>query len=507
MPIKKNLVASYANQLYSSLIGILILPIYIDHMGAEAYGLVGFFTMLTAWFTLLDMGLTPTVMRESARFKGGRATVVEYLLLVRSFAALFLLIAVAIFLSIVFSSTSIASEWLHLETLSVEQVSFCISIMGAIIALRWAGGLLRGVINGAEKIVLLSISNSGFSTLRFVVVLPIIIFVDAEPVSYFSYQLAVAVCEFFTLLAFASRVLPRNGNRYWFVGSFSVTPIKLSLKFALSIAFTSIVWVAITQTDKLILSNLMTLSDYGYYSLAVLAASGVLVLSGPIGSVIMPRLANLEAQGDEVGFIRLYRTATQLAAVASSSLAFVLFFFSEELLWVWTGNQDVVDNASSVLGLYALGNGVLVVAAFPYYMQFAKGDMKMHVYGNILFLIVLLPLIIWAAQSYGAVGAAAVWLGSNLALFMFWLPWVHRRFIRGLNRIWYSSDTTIIFSAAGFFSLIMASLDLQIVNRFKMLAVLVAIGCLVLILAVASSSKAREYLIARVNKSRLEHAK
>ena len=31
-------------------------PLYIKYMGAEAYGLVGFFTMLQAWFGLLDMG-------------------------------------------------------------------------------------------------------------------------------------------------------------------------------------------------------------------------------------------------------------------------------------------------------------------------------------------------------------------------------------------------------------------------------------------------------------------
>ena len=33
--------------------------------------LVGFFAMLQAWFQVLDMGLTPTMAREAARFNGG----------------------------------------------------------------------------------------------------------------------------------------------------------------------------------------------------------------------------------------------------------------------------------------------------------------------------------------------------------------------------------------------------------------------------------------------------
>ena len=44
-----------------------MLPMYIKYMGAEAYGLVGFFSMLQAWFNLLDLRLTPTIGRETAR--------------------------------------------------------------------------------------------------------------------------------------------------------------------------------------------------------------------------------------------------------------------------------------------------------------------------------------------------------------------------------------------------------------------------------------------------------
>ena len=71
MTLKKNLLANYASQIYVTVIGIVMVPLYVRYMGAEAYGLVGFFAMLLVWFNLLDMGLTPTVARETARFHGG----------------------------------------------------------------------------------------------------------------------------------------------------------------------------------------------------------------------------------------------------------------------------------------------------------------------------------------------------------------------------------------------------------------------------------------------------
>ena len=54
--LKINILASYASQIYIVAVSILILPLYVKYMGAEAYGLVGFFAMLQALFGLLDFG-------------------------------------------------------------------------------------------------------------------------------------------------------------------------------------------------------------------------------------------------------------------------------------------------------------------------------------------------------------------------------------------------------------------------------------------------------------------
>jgi O-antigen/teichoic acid export membrane protein len=53
-----------------------MVPLYLKYMGAEAYGLIGFFSMIQVWFAILDMGLSPTVARETARYKGGATDVI-----------------------------------------------------------------------------------------------------------------------------------------------------------------------------------------------------------------------------------------------------------------------------------------------------------------------------------------------------------------------------------------------------------------------------------------------
>ena len=55
--------------------GLIFVPVYIKYLGIESYGLIGFFASMQAWFALLDMGMTPTLGREIARFTGGSRTV------------------------------------------------------------------------------------------------------------------------------------------------------------------------------------------------------------------------------------------------------------------------------------------------------------------------------------------------------------------------------------------------------------------------------------------------
>jgi O-antigen/teichoic acid export membrane protein len=67
--LKRNVIANYLGQGWPALMGLAFIPLYIRYLGVEAWGLVGFMSMMQAWLTLLDMGLTPTLSREMARFK------------------------------------------------------------------------------------------------------------------------------------------------------------------------------------------------------------------------------------------------------------------------------------------------------------------------------------------------------------------------------------------------------------------------------------------------------
>ncbi|WP_410568571.1 oligosaccharide flippase family protein [Acinetobacter sp. H1(2024)] len=435
--LKINVLASYTSQIYLVIISIAILPIYMKYMGAEAYGLVGFFAMLQGIFSLLDFGLTPTISRQTAQYNAGVETALGFRQLFRSLSVIFAGIACLGGGTLFYINHYIAEHWLKLENLTMSDVLFSLQIMAVCVALRWMTGLYRGVISGFECILWLSISNIIIATLRFPGALLYMYYFGFTIRSFFVFQLIVAMLEF-VLLIFKTYVLLPKLNSSAKLG-WSLNPVKPLLSFALTIAFTSSVWVLLTQLDKFILSGLLPLSEYGYFTLAVLVAGGILQIGTPISSAIMPRMARLQGEKKYQELKTIYLGATEFVTVIVVTAGIVLSVLAKPILYVWTGNLELSESAAPILQLYALGNAILTLGAFPYYLQYAKGNLRLHFIGNLITAILLIPAIIWAAKNYGAIGAGWTWLLIQFSYLVLWVSYVHKMIEPNINLKWFKS--------------------------------------------------------------------
>ena len=443
MSLKSNVAANYASQIYTTLIGIVLVPLYVQMMGAEAYGLVGFFAMLQAWFNLLDLGLTPTIARESARYRGGAMSALAYRRLYRSLGLIFAAVAIVGGAALLLMADTVARQWLKASSLPAADVSAAIRIMAVCVALRWMGGLYRGVVSGSERLVWLSGFTALVATLRFAGVFASMAVWGFTPIVFFWHQLAVAALEAVVLLVMCQRLLPAVSSLGEAIG-WSFKPVQPLLRFSLTIAFTSSVWVLVTQTDKLILSGVLPLAEYGTFTLAVLVAGGITIISGPISTALMPRMARLHAEGRHDEVRRLYNLSAQFISVVAGSLAVTLLVCADTLLFAWSGNAELSTAAAPVLRLYAVGNGLLALGAFPYYLQYARGNLRYHLIGNVVLVVVLVPAICLAALQAGGVGAGWAWVAMNALYLLFWVGYVHAKLEPGLHGPWLAGNVFAI---------------------------------------------------------------
>lgn len=497
MSLKRNILASYVSQIYVTVIGIVMVPMYVRYMGAETYGLVGFFAMIQAWFQLLDMGLTLTMAREAARFKGGAIDLLSLHRLLRAMEGIFVGMGLFGCVVLMTSSEAIAVNWLKVQQLSMVEVQNSIILISIIVALRWVSGLYRGAITGFEKLVWLSGFNSIMATARFVMVIPFFIYVGTSPTEFFCYQLALALIEVIVLVLQAYRLLPKivaGQSVRWEWAS-----IRGSLKFSATISFASLVWVLATQADKLLLSKLLPLTEYGYFTVAALISGGVVAVANPISAALLPRLTKLSAEGNETALTALYRGATQLVVVVATPATLVLAFFSDQVLWVWTGDPVLVEKVGSVLTLYAVGSGITVIGAFPYYLQYAKGSLRLHLIGSLLFVLVFVPTLLVSITELGMIGAGATWLAVNLLYFILWVPVVYRSFAPGLYWPWLMRDVVATSAPASLIAWLISAHVPWPVDRLAMGLQFCAIGILLFVITALSSNEARLLLVKRIS--------
>ena len=307
--------------------------------------------------------------------------------------------------------------------------------------------------------------------------------------SFFAFQLIVALFEFFLLVAKAYKLLPKLDKKREI--GWSLQPVKPLLGFALTIAFTSSIWVLLTQLDKFILSGILALSEYGYFTLAVLVAGGVLQIGAPISAAIMPRMARLYGEQNHVELKAIYIGATEFVAVIVVTAGIVLAMLAKPVLYVWTGDVLLAEKTAPILQLYALGNAVLALGAFPYYLQYAKGNLRLHFIGNLVTVIVLVPAIIWAAKNYGAIGAGWAWLSIQLAYLIFWVSFVHKIIEPHINLQWFKAFLPSVCSVSLLCSVVMYYVSFS-QQRGVALLQIILVSLICLMVAALSSKQVRK---------------
>jgi O-antigen/teichoic acid export membrane protein len=393
------------------------------------------------------------------------------------------------------SDNWIANNWLKIEILDKNEVAYCISLMGIMIAFKWLVGLYRGAINGFEQQVWVNIYGVIINSLKFIGGFVLVKYISQSPSSYFEYQLVIGAIELIVIHQKVYKVVPKTDS---FVKS-SVKYLKIIMPFALGIAYTSGLWIVLTNIDKLLLSNLLPLREYGYFSLIAVIVAGMSAMAGPIGMAVQPRLTSLLSQGKSEEMITLYKKATQFISVIGFAVAGTVAVFSTELLYAWTGNMEAAHWAGSVLFWYALGNGLLMILAFQFYLQFAHGNLRYHIWGNTIFGFVQIIVMIIAIYTYGALGAGITWFALQAIFLSFWPGYIHSKFAKGIHKNWMLKDVLpmMVSTLVILVAIKNVNIDYFSLGRVELFLILVSIGGIVLMGNSLVASDVRKYILER----------
>jgi O-antigen/teichoic acid export membrane protein len=492
MALSRNLAANAGNQLWSFGLNLLALPLYLSLLGPQSYALVGFGLIVQTWATLIDAGMSATLARDMARYRSGEVAASDMRAFLRSLDWLCLGVLL-VTVGLGFATRDWwARNWFQAETLPPALIGEGVALIITFSVLRVAAGLYRSGVLGLERQVLANGVSAGATTIRLLAPVPMLAIVPDVRLVFATW----AIVSLVELAAFRTIAgAPFDARRPF--GRFSWPAVAPRIGLAGGVAFLSVIGIVISQGDKLLLSRLLPLTEFGYFSLGVVIANGVLMLAAPITQAFQPQLtmAAAELQGDRLR--ALIRGATAIMILGVVTPAVVIAAFPERLFFAWTGNPAAAISAAPYAGLYVLASALAGPAGVAWALQLAFGRIRMHIVFNIVFALLLIPGIYVAANAYGAVGAALLLVAMNLFFLFVYCPVVLGHLLPGETRAWLAE--VLLPGGAALTVALAANLAIGDSHsaRLQDFLVVTGVGIPAFAAAVLASPAARSWLLAR----------
>ena len=445
--VRRNIVANFAGKAVVVALGLVFPPLYVKWLGAEYYALVGVFAMLNAFMGILDLGLTTTLNREVARLSAEASTgdpAYTMRELVSTFGAAFWIVGGVAGGTVVLVAAPL-SHWFNTGGVPHGTIVTCLRLMGLILALQWPCGAYMGALLGLQRQVTVNGIQIACTVLRWIGATCVMWLVSRSIEAFFVWQATVAAVQTLAMWWVVERGMPRRTGpksaRGWGV-------LAANWKFSAGMTVLWLLALALTQEDKVIMSRMLTLKEFGYYTLGWTAGGTLNFITASVVMAVFPRLSQLVKQGSERDIADFYHHCCQLVTTLLVPAAIVLATFSREVVFAWCGDVTITEATYRVVCWVAIGTCLNGLVNMPYFLQLAYAWTSLSIATNTAAIIIMAPTVYLLARAFGPPGAASAWCVLNAGYVVIGTYLMHRRILRGEQWRWYFVDVGIPTLAA-----------------------------------------------------------
>jgi O-antigen/teichoic acid export membrane protein len=421
MSVKKNAIANYLGTGVVALAPLLALPWYLARLGPSQFGLVGFIATLQAVLGLLDAGMSQALVREVAlRFASSDQARYRTATLLLGFERLYWLFAVLVAGVTWRLADAIATHWIQLGALPIADGKLAVAGAAALFAVQFPGSIYRSVLVGTQAQAALSFLMAGAALVRHVGAVVALAFWP-DLATYVVWHAVTALLETLLRRQLAWRQLGVKKARV----SCDIQDLQPVLQTAARMSVAVLLGALTVQMDKIVLSRMVSLEQFGYYTVASSAALGLLLLISPLVQAVLPRAVQLRDQPlalRQLNFKLLGLIAGMVIAVAA-----VFICCGRWLLMLWLHDARAVEVIHPLLSVLLLGTAMNAFynVGYIHWLVLERVGRILLVNGlSVVLALVLTPLLVlWK----GSLGATLGWVLINLIGLMLSLEWLKRK--------------------------------------------------------------------------------
>jgi O-antigen/teichoic acid export membrane protein len=419
--LRRNTAANFYGAALVAGVYFLVLPVYLYLLGPDKFGLVGLFFALSGIAAALDLGMGAALNRVLAQRSAIQSEAASMRDAVHTFGLIVASASLLVGVLLTVWLPSAASQWLKTEPLETAVVKSSLQFMAISLAFQMLLSLYTNALWGLQKQIAYNIANSLMMSIRLLGAAILLWLIGPDIVGFFAWNAALLLVHVVILFALTWQYLP-NGR----AALFSLKFLYESKNFIIDMAIATILSSMLLHVDKLILAQLFSLKDFGYYMLAWSIASVLNRIAVPVYSAWMPKLSQQVATADNLLLAKTYHSGLRLMCWLLLPIALIIAIFSYPILYFYTSNLDLAQSGYIVLSLLAVGSACNGLLLMPHSLAIAHGWSRLPLLQNLLTCFLALPAIYWFAHRWGLEGAGLGWMLVNMTLLIWTLPLVNR---------------------------------------------------------------------------------
>jgi O-antigen/teichoic acid export membrane protein len=393
-----NAVSNWASLGTTLLVGFILTPIIILHVGKDGYGIWTLVSSIIGYYGVLDLGIGSAVGRYVA-FHAGKDDDRAINETVSTALLFFTLIGCVVLVGTLLCTAPLA-RFFNVEAADLRTFHVVLGILGVNIAVEFPGKVFRASLRAREYFVASNVIVVAVTILRAVLTIALL-WMDYGLIGVSAAHLATNVLGIAAHAAWCRRVMPevvirpRFANRataatlVGFGGATLVITVADMIRFGL---------------DAAVIGRFMTMNDVGVYGIASLLIrylmQGVTTAVGVVG----PRFARLAGSADRSEMHALLDRSLLGSALLASGGALILIAGGRLLIRAWVGPEFLPAYAPLVI---LAGSSVLGLAQAP--MISVLYALNRHRYYAVLAVgeaVANLALSLALVRTYGIVGVA-----------------------------------------------------------------------------------------------------
>ncbi|MGQ7871154.1 lipopolysaccharide biosynthesis protein [Sunxiuqinia sp. sy24] len=424
--MKKNILANFIGRFWGIISNFLFIPLYIKFLGLESYSIISFTLVITAFLAIMDAGLTSTLSREFASSTNNQK---DKYSVFKTLESCYLIISALAILITILGASSFAKNWLNLDNLSPEKVAIFLRIFGIEVGFKFLAQFYSGGFIGLEKqvkgnayMIVWGIFRNGL------VLVPIYFYPSLE--TFFSWQTITTIIYVLIIrLDLISTLSNQKKNIFFEKPIIDKEILSRVWKFAGGMFLIAVVAAINTQMDRLTLSKLLPIEVLGLYTLAFSLSRGLNLVAQPFSKALLPRFTFYYTSNSFKKGISLFKKGYIIVGIIVFTCSACLMLYAKDLIWVWTNNIELAEEACRYVPWIASGTGFLAMQGLPFNIAIANSFTKYNNYLGIFSLVITIPSYWIFTSRYGGTGAAATFSISQIIITFIYLFLVNYKFL------------------------------------------------------------------------------